>query len=424
METENKPQVAIIGGGVAGIGAAYLLQRKYRVTLIEKNDYLGGHTHTVPLPSGADAGTPLDTGFIVMNEKNYPELSWFFSELGVKTQASDMSLSVQVPSRRVLYSSDFPHGLFAQFRNLWTPAFYQMLGEILRFYSKASQDLDAGSDLSGMTLRDYLAYGKFSKVFIEDHLTPMAGAIWSMPLGKVLDFPAMTFLQFYQNHGLLNLREKPQWRTVAGGSHVYVQAFKKVFQGEVLLNTSVNAVRREKEKVQVLTAQKKLVFDHAVLACHADEALALLQDPSEEEKRLLGAWHYSSNPTVLHTDRRMMPAKRRAWASWNVFRRDDAAIGLPVAVTYFMNRLQKLKVSTDYFVTLNREDEIDASRIVGHYLYHHPTYTFDSLHSQRSLNALNGRGRTWYCGSYFGHGFHEDAVRSGFKVAELMGVRR
>ncbi|MFA6600584.1 MAG: FAD-dependent oxidoreductase [Candidatus Omnitrophota bacterium] len=424
MEKENKPHVAIIGGGVAGIGAAYLLQRKYRVTLIEKNDYLGGHTHTVPLPHGPDALTPVDTGFIVMNEKNYPDLCWFFAQLGVKTQASDMSLSVEAPSRRVLYSSDFPYGLLAQARNLWTPAFYQMILEIIRFYSRASRDLQSSAGLAGITLGDYLKRGKYSQAFTEDHLAPMAAAIWSTPLSTVLDFPVMTFLQFYENHGLLSLTEKPQWRTVVGGSHAYVRAFEKVFRGQIRLETPVAGIQRDEDKVQVLTTEGPLSFDHVVLACHADEALALLKDPSEQEEKLLGAWEYSSNPTVLHTDRNMMPSTRRAWASWNVFRGDSEAAGSSVAVTYFMNRLQRLKVSSDYFVTLNREEEIDPAKVLGRYLYDHPTYDFKSLDTQASLQGLNGRGRTWYCGSYFGHGFHEDAIRSGFKVAALMGAAR
>ncbi len=424
MEKENQPHIAIIGGGVAGIGAAYLLQRKYQVTLFEKNDYLGGHTHTVRIPDGPDAGTPVDTGFIVMNEKNYPELSWFFSEFGVKTQASDMSLSVEAPSRGVLYSSDLPLGLFAQAKNLWSPSFYRMLIEISRFYSQALKDLQSGCDLSGLTLGDYLARGRHSEKFREDHLVPMAAAIWSTPPGKVLEFPALTFLRFYQNHGLLNLTEKPQWRTVVGGSYAYVEAFQKVFRGEIRLKTPVVGIRREEGKVSVFTAEGTLDFDQVVLACHADEALGLLRDPSVDEKRLLGIWEYSVNPTVLHSDRRMMPPTRKAWASWNVFRALHETGGTPVAVTYFMNRLQSLKTSRDYFVTLNRETEIDASKVVGRYRYHHPTYTFASLGSQASLGELNGRRRTWYCGSYFGHGFHEDGIRSGFDVARRMGVER
>jgi len=424
MEKENKPHVAIIGDGVARIGADYFLQRKYGVTLIEKNDYLGGHTHTVLLPQGPDAGAPVDTGFIVMNEKNYPELCWFFTELGVRTQPSDMSLSVEAPSRRVLYSSDFPHGLLAQARNLWTPAFYKMIMDIIRFYSRASRDLQSGASLTGITLGDYLNRGKYSQAFTEDHLKPMAAAIWSTPLGKVLDFPVMTFLQFYENHGLLSLTEKPEWRTVVGGSHAYVRAFEKVFRGEIRLKTPVAGIQRNGEQVQVLTTEGMLSFNHVVLACHADQALALLKDPSAEEGKLLGAWKYSSNPTVLHSDRIMMPPARQAWASWNVFRGDAEAAGSSVAVTYFMNRLQSLKVSKDYFVTLNREREIDPSKVLGRYDYDHPTYDFKSLGTQVALQGLNGRGRTWYCGSYFGHGFHEDAIRSGFKVAERMGVGR
>lgn len=421
---EKKSHVAIIGGGVAGIGAAYLLQRRYRVTLFEKNDYLGGHAHTVLVPHGPDAGTPVDTGFIVMNEKNYPNLCWFFSELGVKTQTSDMSLSVQVPARRVLYSSDWPHGLLAQARNLWTPAFYKMIMDIIRFYSKASRALRSGAGLAGMTLGDYLKHGKYSQAFTEEHLMPMAAAIWSTPLGKVLDFPVMTFLQFYENHGLLSLTEKPQWKTVVGGSHAYVRAFEKAFRGEIRLKTPVTGIQRDRDKVEILTTEGSLSFDHAVLACHADQALALLKDPSEQEEKLLGAWKYSSNPTVLHKDRNMMPPTRRAWASWNVFRGEGEAAGSSVAVTYFMNRLQRLKVSNDYFVTLNREEEIDSAKVLGRYLYDHPTYDFKSLGTQVALQGLNGLGQTWYCGSYFGHGFHEDAIRSGFKVAERMGAGR
>ncbi len=424
MSPVTHPRIGVIGGGVAGIGASYFLQQKYHVTLFEKNDYLGGHTHTVRIPDGPDAGTPIDTGFIVMNEKNYPELCRFFAMLGVKTQASDMSLSVEAPSRGVLYSSDLPRGLFAQKKNLWNPSFYRMLREIFRFYGQALKDLRDGRDFSGLTLGDYLERGRYSETFREDHLIPMAAAIWSTPPGKVLSFPALTFLRFYQNHGLLSLTEKPRWRTVVGGSHAYVEAFEKVFRGEILLKTSVTGIRREEDKVQVFTADGVLDFDQVVLACHADEALGLLRDPSDTEKQLLGAWEYCENPTVLHLDRSMMPSTRGAWASWNVFRGGGKAEGSPVAVTYFMNRLQSLKVCRDYFVTLNRQNEVDPSKVIGQYLYHHPTYTFASLGTQGSLETLNGRRRTWYCGSYFGHGFHEDAIRSGFRVAERLGVPR
>ncbi len=424
MGTGTKLHIGIIGGGVAGIGAAYLLQRKYRVTLLEKNDYLGGHTHTILLPEGPDAGTPVDTGFIVMNEKNYPDLCWFLAQLNVRTQPSDMSLSVEVPTRKVLYSSDLPGGLFARPGNLWSIPFYCMIREIFRFYRQAREDLEAGRVPAGSTLGEYLKKGGYSETFAEDHLIPMAAAIWSVPPGKVPDFPVLTFLRFYQNHGLLSLTQKPLWRTIAGGSHSYVRVFEKNFQGEILLNTPALAVKRHDNGVEVRTAAGSLTFDRVVIAGHADEALVLLQDPSAEESRLLGAWRYSSNQTVLHRDTKMMPPVKRAWASWNVFRDDASGAPSSVAVTYYMNRLQRLRTSSDYFVTLNRETSIESSKVIGSFLYHHPVYDFASLGSQEALQALNGRRNTYYCGGYFGHGFHEDAIRSGFKVAELLGVSR
>lgn len=415
----------MVGGGAAGISAAYLLQRKYRVTLFEKNDYLGGHTHTVEIPSGPDAGTPVDTGFIVMNEKNYPELCGFFSELGVMTQPTDMSLSVHVPCAPVLYSSDLPWGLFAQSRNLWSPSFYGMLWEIIRFYRQAVSDLKDGRPAKEMTLGGYLNSGGYSEKFREYHLVPMAAAIWSLPPGKVLDFPALTFLRFYENHGLLSLTEKPQWRTVKGGSRSYVRAFQKTFRGEVRLKARVNRIRRRAEGVELLLGNQRMMFEKVVIASHADEALAMIEDPSAGEKRLLGAWQYSENRTVLHTDEKIMPPARRAWAAWNVYRGGASDGDTPVAVTYDMNRLQKLKTSGRYFVTLNREDAIDPARVTGRFLYHHPTYTFESLGSQAGLRDLNSRGGgIYYCGSYFGHGFHEDAVRSGFQAAGCLGVSR
>lgn len=417
-------KIAVIGGGVSGMGAAYLLQRRYHATLFEKNDYLGGHTHTVLIPHGPDAGTAVDTGFIVMNEKNYPQLTWFLDQLGVKTQESDMSLSVHVPSMKVLYSSDLPFGLFAQLRNLWNPSFYFMVKDIFRFYKNALRDLEQARSLVNLTLGEYLARGRYTNVFKEHHLLPMAAAIWSVPPGQVADFPALTFLRFYQNHGLLSLTEKPQWRTIEGGSHSYVRAFEKNFCGTVLLNACIKGVRRKDDCVEVRTGEGTQVFDKAVIACHADEALAILEDPSEEEKKLLGVWKYSINRTVLHGDPGVMPPVRRAWASWNVFRETSDEGDTPVAVTYLMNRLQGLRTAGEYFVTLNRDERIDPGKVLGRYIYHHPTYNFDSLRSQGSLASLNGRRNTYYCGSYFGHGFHEDGIRSGFEVARLLGAGR
>jgi predicted NAD/FAD-binding protein len=418
----TRARIAVIGGGVAGIGAAHRLQRKFDVFLFEKNDYLGGHTHTIELPDGPDRGMPVDTGFIVMNHRNYPNLLRFCSELGVKTQPSDMSLSVQVPSEGLFYSSDFPRGLFAQRRNLWRGEFYRMMTDIFRFFAQARKALKNIPALEKMTLREFLAQGRYSQFFIDGHLVPMASAIWSTPPGRILDFPVLTLLNFYKNHGLLGLGEQPEWRTVAGGSHSYVKAFRSVFKGEIRLNADVQSIRRQDGGVTLRLGKEEedLKFDKAVIAVHADEALKLLGDATPDEKRLLGAWEYSANRTILHSDRSLMPPARAAWASWNVTTRSPQEGSREVSVTYYMNRLQRLRSENEYFVSLNEKSRLDPASVTAEFLYHHPTYTFKSLESQKELPRLNQTGNIVFCGSYFGHGFHEDAIRSGFEAAKCL----
>lgn len=414
--------IAVVGAGVSGLTAAYLLQRRHRVTVFEKNDYAGGHTNTVVIPSGPDAGTPVDTGFIVMNHRSYPLFTRLLAELGVPLRDSVMSFAYYDETSGLEYCGSNLNGLFAQRRNLFRPSFYRMIADILRFFREATRDLEAGA-LHGCTLGEYLAAGRFSEAFIRDHIVPMGSAIWSTPCSRMMDFPAESFARFFRNHGLLSLEDRPTWRTVEGGSQSYVRAMAKTFQQAVVLNAPVDLVRRAADQVLVRVAGgRETLFDRVVIAAHADEALAMLGDPSDDEKRLLGAWVYEKNRTVLHTDVSAMPPHRRAWSSWNYTREKAAGSDATVSVTYHMNTLQGLRTQEQYLVSLNRKRAIPPARVVRDLVYTHPTYTFASMATQSELAALNGRRNTYFCGAYFGYGFHEDGVRSGVEVARALGV--
>ena len=419
---KSPSSIAVVGAGVAGLTAAYILQRKHRVTIFEKNDYAGGHTHTVTILDGPDKGTPVDTGFIVMNHRNYPLLTRLLGQLGVPLRDSEMSFSYWDEPTGLQYSGGGLNGLFAQRRNLVRPSFLRMVREIFRFFREAERDLAAGG-LQEQTLGDYLGLGGYSDMFVRHHLIPMAAAIWSAPDHRMMEFPAESFLQFFHNHGLLTVNERPQWRTVVGGSHSYVKRMLADFKGEIRLCAPIVSVRRVGDRVSLTTAAGPGgEFDGVVIAAHADEALALLADPSDEERRLLGAWVYQPNDTVLHTDASAMPPLRRVWSSWNYTRERGSDPAGPAALSYWMNRLQGLQTSTPLFVSLNRRAPLAAERVVMRTVYHHPTYAHEALAAQGQLPTLNGKRRTWYCGSYFGYGFHEDAVRSGVQVAQSFGM--
>lgn len=414
--------VAVIGGGIAGVTAAYLLQQRHRVALFEKNAYLGGHTRTVAIARGPDAGLPVDTGFIVLNDRTYPLLNRLFRRLGVEIRPSDMSFSYCCRRTGLEYASRDLDSLFAQRRNLLDPTFWWMLGEILRFNRAARQGLAAGT-LQALTLGRFLRRGRFGLRLQRQYIFPMVAAIWSAPDLAVEDFPMETFARFFHNHGLLALRRQPQWYYVAGGSWSYIRAFTRGFRGEIRTGAPVRALRRLPEGVALTLADgSQRRFDRAVVALHADEALRLLADPDAEERRLLGAWRYSANRVVLHGDIRWMPSNPRAWASWNVLRPADADPRHPVTLTYHMNRLQRLPTRHPYFVTLNPESPIAEHWVHDTAVLHHPVYTFASLRTQPELPGLNGRRHTWFCGSYFGFGFHEDGCRAGAAVGQALGV--
>lgn len=419
---EKKHSIAVIGSGVAGLTAAYLLNKKHDVTVFEKNDYPGGHTHTIVIPDGPDAGTAVDTGFIVMNHRNYPLLTKLFNELNTGLRNTSMSFGYYCENSGLQYSSRGVNGLFAQRSNIFNSEFRGMIKEILRFYKITKIDLE-NRTVGERTLGRYLQDNNFSGLFITHHIIPMGAAIWSTPDEGMMDFPAESFLRFLNNHGLLGVSGQPQWKTVKGGSFQYVKTIRKLLGKEVILNSPIVEVERKNSGITLKSTDgKSHNFDFVVIAAHADEALAMLKDPSPDEKRLLSPWFYQKNNTILHTDPCVMPTLRHAKGSWNFIREKTTAGGSVLSLTYDMNRLQGIKTKSNYFVTLNTGKQLKKDTVIAEMVYHHPTYSFESMKTQSELPSLNGVNRTFFCGSYFGYGFHEDAVRSAVHAAEKFGV--
>ncbi len=418
---EKGRKIAVIGSGVAGLTAAYILSREYDVILFEKNSYLGGHTNTVIINSGPDEGTPVDTGFIVMNHRNYPLLTELFTQLEVDLRDSDMSFGYMCPESDVEYSSTGVSGLYSRRRNIFNLKFQNMVYDLFRFYKNARRDLAAGTVGEG-SLGDYLHKHKMSDYFIRHHILPMGSAIWSTPDSMMLDFPAISFLNFFKNHNLLGVTGQPVWRTVVGGSHSYVKVMKK-FLKDVHLNSPVNSVTRKNGKVHIAVhGGENFSADGVVIAAHADQALRLLGDPTSDEKRLLGPWRYQLNKTILHTYESILPGNLNSRASWNFLRKEKPGGLSSLSLTYDMNRLQGLNTENKYLVTLNSSVEIPQDNIITEIDYEHPLYNLESMNTQAELKSINGVNNTYFCGSYFGYGFHEDAVRSAVDVAALFGM--
>lgn len=422
-------RVAIIGSGISGLSAAWLLSRRYDVTVFEQADWVGGHSHTVEVPRVGNDPLAVDTGFIVYNARNYPNLVSLFDHLDVATQPTDMSFAVSLDGGRLEYGSDMPRGLFAQPTNLLRPRFLMMLRDIARFYRTAPQALAAmessarGSAMASLSLGDWLAQEGYGVPFARDHLLPMAAAIWSAPSRDMLAFPAVSLLRFFHNHGLLQATSRPQWRTVVGGSRAYVAKLTADFRDRIHTGRAVVAARRNDAGVSLRLADgSEAQFDQVVFACHADQTLALLGDADAEERRLLGAFSYQENRAVLHSDATLMPRRRAAWASWNYLAERDAEDAPKLSVSYWMNRLQNLPDSDPMFVTLNPAREPDPSSVHGAFVYHHPMFDARAMTAQRALASLQGRRASWFCGSYFGFGFHEDGLVSGLAVAAALGV--
>ncbi|MEM9529650.1 MAG: FAD-dependent oxidoreductase [Pseudomonadota bacterium] len=413
-------RVAVIGAGISGLAAAHALDGIADVTVFEAADYIGGHTHTHQISLGGQ-NFAVDSGFIVSNPYNYPHFYELLGKLKVPLIETEMSFSVQNLTTGLEYNANRPATLFCQRRNLVRPSFWRMLADIRRFYQEAPALLSDGED-PGPSTGEYLRNGGYSRSFIDDHLIPMASALWSAPPERVMDFPMRYMVAFFQHHRMLHLRDRPTWRVVKGGSATYVAALLNAFSGTVHRSTPVTAVRRRPDGVTVTTTTGTWEGDYVVLACHSDQALALLEQPSALEAELLGALPYQANDVVLHTDVRILPRRRQAWAAWNC--RVDPAAASHCTVTYNMNILQRLDAPETFCVTLNQTEQIDPDRVLANMTYHHPVYSVAGVAARARLPELNGTQRSYFCGAYHGWGFHEDGMSSGLRAAEDMKAQR
>ena len=420
---QARQSIAVIGSGISGLGAAWLLSQRHDVTLLEADGRTGGHSNTVDAP-GFDGPVAVDTGFIVYNSASYPNLIALFEHLGVPTAATSMSFAVSLDDGGYEYAGSGLSTLFGQTANIVRPSHWRMLLDLARFFREAPGLVDAATD-ERLTLGRYLANAGYSEAFVVRHILPMAAAIWSTPSRDVLDFPAGAFVRFFASHGLLQVANRPEWRTVRGGSREYVRRVLESMNGHVRLGEAATHIRRRDDGVTVSTLRGERSYDACVVATHADDALALLADADAQEYEILARFRYCQNRAVLHRDASLMPRRRGLWSSWNYLGSGhgrDASL----SVTYWMNRLQPLgERCPDLFVTLNPCREIAAASIIAAFDYAHPLFDAGAMSAQRELWRLQGRRRTWFCGSYFGYGFHEDGLQAGLAAAEdIGGVRR
>jgi predicted NAD/FAD-binding protein len=411
-------RIAVVGSGIAGMASAWLLSRRHHVTLFEVNNYFGGHTHTHEVEQQGRRYR-IDSGFIVHNPGHYPLLTQMFDELNVASQPTTMSFSVHNEASGLEYNAATLDTLFCQRRNLLSPRFIGMVRDLMRFYREAPALLISSE--RGPTLGDYLSEHKYGAAFRDEHLVPMASALWSSPREQILGFPARYLVQFMANHQMLQASDRPQWRVVQGGSSSYVRALRARWSVCERMKCAVHAIRRHAASTVVESAAGIERFDHVVLACHSDQALALLADADEREQSILGAIPYQANDTVLHTDASVLPVRRKAWAAWNAWLPRDP--GETCTVSYCMNVLQGIESGEPFVVTLNRTAEIDPDKVLSRMRYHHPVYSHASVAAQARKAEIQGRRRTWFAGAYWGWGFHEDGMRSAVEVAAAHGVR-
>jgi uncharacterized protein len=410
-------RIAVIGAGISGLTTAYLLSQEHEIVVFEANDYIGGHTHTVDVESNDGQTYAVDTGFIVFNENTYPNFMALMQRLGVTWQPSNMSFSVQCQKTGLYYSPSTVNSVFAQRKNLLRPSFYRMLSDALRFRREASELIE--TDDYSVTLQAYLDKKRYSAAFIDNFIIPMGGAIWSADPFQFRQFPARYLVEFFNNHGVLNIGDQPQWLVIKGGSRQYIQPLTQPFSERIHLNTPVQSIKRFEDHVSITAKGETASFDQVVLAVHSDQALKMLADPTEMEQDVLGVIPYQENLAVLHRDASLLPPKRIAWASWNyhIPKNEKGR----VALTYYMNRLQTLNAPEEFCVTLNMPESIHPQKTIESLIYHHPVYDPNSLKARRRQDELNGQNRTYYCGAYWGYGFHEDGVNSALAVCEHFG---
>lgn len=418
--TMASQRIAIIGSGISGMAAGWYLSAHHEVTLFEADARLGGHTATMDVEVEGRSYA-IDTGFIVFNDWTYPHFQRLLETLGVAYQPTEMSFSVHETARDFEYNGHTLGSLFAQRSNLLKPSFYRLLSDILRFNKQATQALESGQLPKDMTLGAYLDQHHYNQAFQQRYLLPMGAAIWSASISDLRAFPLAFFVRFFSNHGLLSVNHRPQWHTLVGGSKSYIPRLTAPYASRIHLNTPVMRITRESTGVTITTASGSQRFDQVVLACHADQALAMLGDPSSAEKEILGSMPYQENDVVLHTDTSLLPRRKRAWASWN-YRLDQRGDDARVSVTYAMNILQQLESDTTFCVTLNDTDSIDPRCILGRYRYAHPQFTLAGQAAQaRHADISLLDRRTHFCGAYWRNGFHEDGVWSALRVARALG---
>lgn len=412
-------RIAIIGSGISGLVAAYRLQQSHKITVFEANNYVGGHTHTVDVEYAGERQA-IDTGFIVFNDRTYPRFVELLDELGVDSQPTEMSFSVCDDRSGLEYNGHSLNTLFAQRGNLLRPGFYRMLADIVRF-DRAAREV-ASDRRAEQTVGEFLDQHRFGRAFREHYLLPMGAAIWSCPTGRFAEFPIRFVADFYANHGLLDLRNRPQWRVICGGSRNYVKALTRRFRDRIRLRTPIERVQRRSDRVRVIPrGEEPEFFDHVIFACHSDQALRILgSGATPTERDLLGAFPYTQNVAILHTDPSVLPRSRRAWAAWNYrCNGDDRA---PAAVTYNMNTLQGIRSQHTYCVTLDDEQQIAADRVLGRFVYHHPVFTSARSAAQARHGELLNENRTSFCGAYWRNGFHEDGVVSALSVVDALNA--
>ncbi len=426
----SQPRLAIIGTGIAGLGCAHFLQRDFDLTLFEAADYIGGHTNTVTAREpGTGRTVPIDTGFMVFNHATYPLLTRLFRELGVATKKTDMSFSVRHGDSGLEFCGSSLNHLFAQRKNLFRPRFYRMLFAINRFNQEALAALaDPASPVFTETLGDYVKRRGYGTDFFDLYLVPMSSAVWSTPPEKMLAFPAAALLRFFHNHGFLGLNTQHQWWTVEGGAKSYVAPLTAPFAEKIRLNSAASGVIRTPRGVTVTTSSGTAhTFEKVIIACHGDQALRLLQNPTDAEHRLLSAFHYQPNTATLHTDASVMPRTRLAWSAWNYEIARDSAGAVSTATHYWMNKLQGVSDRENYFVTINRPESIDPAKVLKRIAYDHPLFSLAATAAQAELPALNqaalGTTETFYAGAWQRHGFHEDGLHSAHRLAAQILAR-
>ncbi len=412
-------KIAIIGSGISGLTAAYLLNNKHEITIFESNNYIGGHTHTHDLIIDEEK-VSVDSGFIVYNENTYPNFIKLLGTLNVESQKTQMGFSVKSIKNNLEYSGNSLSAMFAQRSNILKPSFLIMIKNILRFNKEAEIQINKMSIET--TLKDFLAYYKYSPYFINNYILPIGAAIWSTKISSMLEMPALFFIKFFKNHSLLQIKNRAQWYVIKNGSNKYIKKLTKSFENKIRLLTPVQKVIRTEKEVEIifgLDESLKETFDAVIFANHSNQALELLDNPSKSEQEILSAIKYQKNDILLHVDDSILPQRKAVWSSWNFLL--DSESDKPVALTYNMNILQNLKCKKTLCVTLNSKDQIDKNKILKKIVYYHPLFTVDSLKAQSRKNEINGKNNSYFCGAYWRNGFHEDGVVSALDVCKKFG---